>query len=100
VSLRTREIGLRMALGAQPGDVMKLIVADGMKLASAGVLIGVAGVYTLGRLMRSTFYGIGAFDAASFAAVAVILLAAALIACYIPARRCARIDPMTVLRQE
>lgn len=100
VAQRGHEIGLRMALGAQTHDVMKLVVLDGMKLAVVGGVIGVAGVDMLGRLMRSTLYGVGSFDAASFGAVALILVGAALIACYIPARRSARVDPMLVLRQE
>jgi putative ABC transport system permease protein len=99
VAQRGHEIGLSMALGAQTRDVVKLIVLDGMKLAIVGALIGVAGVYVLGQLMRSTLYGIGSFDAISFAAVSAILLGAALIACYVPARRSARVDPMSVLRQ-
>lgn len=100
VAQRGHEIGLRMALGAQTHDVMKLVVLNGMRLAGIGAVIGVAGVYTLGRLMRSTLYGVGSFDAISFGAVALILLGAALIACYIPACRSARVDPMDVLRQE
>jgi putative ABC transport system permease protein len=100
VAQRRHEIGLRMALGAQPHQVVGLILADGMKLAFIGVGIGLVGVYLLGRLMRSTLYGIGTVDLASFSAVACLLLAAAVIASYVPARRSAKVDPMIALRQE
>jgi putative ABC transport system permease protein len=100
VAQRRHEIGLRMALGAQRHQVVGLILADGMKLALIGVGVGLVGVYLLGRLMRSTLYGIGTVDLASFLAVACLLLAAAVIASYVPARRSARVDPMIALRQE
>jgi putative ABC transport system permease protein len=100
VAQRTQEIGLRMALGAQRHQVVKLIVNGGMKLALIGGGIGLAGVYALGRLMHSTLYGIKSFDLASFSAVTFALLAVAAIACYVPARRSARIDPLIALREE
>jgi putative ABC transport system permease protein len=100
VAQRRHEIGLRMALGAQREQVVKLILADGMKLALFGVGIGLLGAFTLGRLMRTTLYGIGTIDLASFSAVAFVLLAAAMIASYVPARRSAKVDPMIALRQE
>jgi len=100
VAQRRHEIGLRMALGAQREQVVKLILADGMKLALFGVGIGLLGAFTLGRLMRTTLYGIGSIDLASFSAVAFVLLAAAMIASYVPARRSAKVDPMIALRQE
>jgi len=100
VAQRRHEIGLRMALGAQRDQVVKLILVDGMKLALFGVGIGLLGAYTLGRLMRTTLYGIGTIDLASFSAVAFVLLAAAMIASYVPARRSAKVDPMIALRQE
>jgi len=100
VAQRSHEIGLRMALGAQQRDVVLLILGDGMKLALAGVGIGLMGVVVLGHLMRSTLYGIKTIDAGSFAAVALVLLAVAVLASYIPARRSARVDPMIALRQE
>jgi putative ABC transport system permease protein len=97
---RSHEIGLRMALGAQQGDVVRLILADGMKLSLTGVGIGLVGVFALGHLMRTTLYGIKTIDAGSFAAVAIVLLAVAVLASYVPARRSARVDPMIALRQE
>ena len=100
VAQRRHEIGLRMALGAQRDQVVKLILLDGMKLALFGEGIGLLGAYTLGRLMRTTLYGIGTIDLASFSAVAFVLLAAAMIASYVPARRSAKVDPMIALRQE
>ena len=100
VAQRTQEIGLRMALGAQRHQVVKLIVNGGMKLALIGGGIGLAGVYALGKLMHSTLYGIKSFDLASFSAVTFALLAVAAIACYVPARRSARIDPLIALREE
>lgn len=100
VAQRSHEIGLRMALGAQQRDVVLLILSDGMKLALAGVGIGLAGVFVLGHLMRSTLYGIQTVDAGSFAAVTLLLVAVAFAASYVPARRSARVDPMVALRQE
>jgi len=100
VAQRRHEIGLRMALGAQQSQVMQLILTDGMKLALTGIVVGLAGVYGLGRLMRSTLYGIEVVDLRSLAAVSVVLLMAALIASYVPARRSAKIDPMVALRSE
>jgi putative ABC transport system permease protein len=97
---RSHEIGLRMALGAQQGDVVRLILADGMKLSLTGVGIGLVGVFALGHLMRTTLYGIKTIDAGSFAAVAIVLLAVAVLASYVPARRSARVDPMIALWQE
>lgn len=100
VAQRRHEIGLRMALGAQKHEIVRMILTDGMKLAVLGVGIGLVGVYALGRLMRSTLYGINTVDFGSFAAVAFILLAAAITASYVPALRSANVDPMTALRQE
>lgn len=100
VTQRRHEIGLRTALGAQRHDVIRLILTDGIRLALIGAGIGLIGVYALGRLMRSTLYGINTVDFGSFAAVAFILLAAAVIASYVPALRSANVDPMTALRQE
>ena len=97
---RSHEIGLRMALGAQQRDVVRLILFDGMRLALAGVGIGLVGVILLGRLMRSTLYGIHTIDGASFTLVAFLLLAVAFAASWLPARRSAGVDPMIALRQE
>jgi putative ABC transport system permease protein len=100
VAQRTHEIGLRMALGAQKSEVVALIVRSGIRLALPGMAIGLAGVFVLGRLMHSTLYGVGAMDYASTALVAVVLFAVALLACWIPARRSAQVDPMVALRDE
>jgi putative ABC transport system permease protein len=100
VAQRTHEVGLRMALGAQKSQVVTLMVRHGIKLALPGVAIGLAGVYLLGRLMRSTLYGVGSVDYFSAAAVAALLLAVAVVACWLPARRSAQVDPIVALRQE
>jgi putative ABC transport system permease protein len=100
VAQRSHEIGLRMALGAQRRDAVLLILRDGMKLALFGVGLGLVGVIGLGYLMRSTLYGVKFIDPASFALVAGALLAVAMIASYVPARRSAKVDPMIALRQE
>jgi putative ABC transport system permease protein len=89
-----------MALGAQKSEVVALIVRSGIRLALPGMAIGLAGVFVLGRLMHSTLYGVGAMDYASTALVAVVLFAVALLACWIPARRSAQVDPMVALRDE
>jgi putative ABC transport system permease protein len=100
VAQRTHEIGLRIALGAGKEQVLGLILREGLLLASAGLGFGFLGAYFLGRAMRSTLYGVGAIDLGAFGAVAMVLLASALCACYVPARRAARIDPMVALRYE
>jgi len=100
VAQRTHEIGLRIALGARKEQVLGLILREGLLLASAGLGFGLFGAYVLGRAMQSTLYGVGAIDFGAFAVVAVILLASALLACYVPARRATRIDPMVALRYE
>ena len=100
VAQRGHEMGLRMALGAPRRDVVVLILKDGMRLALWGAGLGSIGVFTLGRLMHSTLYGVNAVDPWSFAAVAVTLLAVAVLASYVPARRSAKVDPMVALRQE
>ena len=100
VSQRTREIGLRIALGATPGNVLRLIVGEGMKVVVIGVPIGLAGGLALGRVLSGLVFGVGVRDPATFVGVAVILAAIALAACAIPARRAARVDPMVALRHE
>jgi len=97
---RTHEIGIRMALGARPRDVLKLVVGHGMRLALAGVAIGLAGALALTRWMSSLLFGVSAADPLTFAAVALILTGISLLACYIPARRASRLDPIAAVRDE
>ena len=100
VSQRTREIGMRMAVGAERSDVLRLVVGDGLKLTAGGVVIGIAGALALTRFLSSMLYGVRPSDAATFAAVSLLLTAVALAACYFPARRAMRVDPMVALRHE
>jgi ABC-type antimicrobial peptide transport system permease subunit len=98
VAQRTREMGIRRALGAQQSDILRLVVAQGFRLALAGVAIGLAGAYGLTRLMESLLFHVSATDPATFAVVALLFLFVALAAGYVPARRATRIDPMAALR--
>jgi putative ABC transport system permease protein len=100
VAQRTQEIGLRMAVGAGSRQVLLLVLKEGMLLALGGLVLGLGGTYFVGRAMRSVLYQVGAIDFASVGAVAVVLLVAAILACYLPARRATRIDPMAALRCE
>jgi putative ABC transport system permease protein len=100
VAQRTHEIGLRMALGAGEGQVLGLILKEGMTLGLIGLLIGLAGSYGIGRLMRGMWYGIGSMDPVAFSVVATVLMLSALLACYVPARRATQVDPMAALRQD
>jgi putative ABC transport system permease protein len=100
VEQRTHEIGLRIALGAGQMAVLRLVLGEGMALAGGGLVLGLAGAWLVGRAMQSMLYGVTAFDPAAFAAVGAVLLGSALLACYVPARRAAALDPMIALRQE
>jgi predicted permease len=100
VSKRTREIGIRMALGAQRRDVLLLIIKDGAKFSFVGVVLGVAGAFGVTRLLASQLYGVSTTDPITYAAVAIAMTVVTLLACYIPARRAMRIDPLVALRYE
>jgi putative ABC transport system permease protein len=100
VNRRVREIGLRMALGAQQGKVLRLVVREGMTVALAGIVAGLAGAFGLKRALSSLLFGIDAHDPSTFAVVACVLTAIAFAACLLPAYRAARIDPIIALREE
>ncbi|HUE04198.1 MAG TPA: ABC transporter permease [Bryobacteraceae bacterium] len=100
VSRRTQEIGIRMALGAQTGDVLRLVGREGLVLAAAGIAVGLAGALVLTRLMSSLLFGVSPTDPITFAAVPATLAAVALAACYLPARRAARVDPTVALKYD
>jgi len=100
VSQRTREIGIRMALGATLRDVLRLILGDGMRLVIIGLVLGLAGAFAFTRVFSSLLLGVGTTDPLTFAVVATLLLGTAMLACLIPARRATRLDPMVALRQE
>ncbi len=100
VALRTQEIGIRMALGAQQKDVLQLVLGQGARIACIGVAIGLAAAAALARLLSSLLFSVSASDPITFVAVAALLVAVALLACYIPARRALRIDPIIALRDE
>ncbi len=100
VAQRNHEMGIRMALGAGSAHVLRLVVGEGMWAALIGMAIGLPGVYLVGKTLRGLLYNVGALDMRALIGVALVLLASALAACYVPARRATRIDPLAALRQE
>jgi putative ABC transport system permease protein len=100
VAQRSRELGLRMALGAQRSDLLRMVVKSGLKLALVGIALGIAGGFVTARLISSLLFGVAPTDAGTFAGVCVVLFLSAMIASYIPANRATKVDPMVALRYE
>jgi ABC-type antimicrobial peptide transport system permease subunit len=100
VTQGTRELGIRVALGATPRDLLVLVITQGLSVAVTGMVLGLLGAFVLTRFMRALLFGVRAGDPVTFGAIAVALTVVVLAACYVPARRAARIDPMVSLRME
>ena len=100
VTQRTQELGVRMALGAQPGEILRLVIAQGLRMAGIGAAAGLAVALVVGRLLRDELFRVSAFDPLTFAAMAALLISATALASYVPARKATRVDPMVALRYE
>ena len=100
VASRRHEMGIRMSLGAETRDVLRLVVGPGMRLALLGILVGLVTSLAMTRLLVTLLFGVGATDPLAFSAAAIVLLLTALLACYLPARRATRVDPIAILRCE
>jgi ABC-type antimicrobial peptide transport system permease subunit len=100
VAQRTNEIGIRMALGAQSRDVLRMVTLAGLRLALAGALIGSVGAFALTRTLSGLLFGVSSVDPVTFAAMAAALIAVTMLACYFPARRASKVDPLVALRYE
>jgi putative ABC transport system permease protein len=100
VAQRTNELGIRIALGAQPRNIMSLVLTQGMKLAALGVLLGLIGAISMTRWLVSLLYGVSATDPLTFALIALLPMIVAMLACWIPARRATRVNPLVALRYE
>ncbi|HSS97038.1 MAG TPA: FtsX-like permease family protein, partial [Terriglobales bacterium] len=100
VSQRTGEFGIRTALGAAPGNILRLVLAQGITTIFAGVVVGMAGAFALTRMLHSLVFGLSTNDPLTFAGVALVMTVVSLLACYIPARHAAKVDPMVALRYE
>jgi putative ABC transport system permease protein len=100
VALRTRELGLRLAVGAQPRQVLLLVLKQGLALTVVGVVLGLAAAFALTRLLSGLLFGVAAVDITTFSSISVLLVLVSLLACYLPARRAMRIDPLSALRYE
>ncbi|HKD64675.1 MAG TPA: FtsX-like permease family protein, partial [Candidatus Acidoferrales bacterium] len=100
VSQQTREIGIRMSLGAQRREVLRLVIGQGVRLAVAGLALGLLFSLGLGRILSTLLFGVSPYDPATYAGVSLGLMAVAIVACYVPARRATRVDPIVALRYE